>query len=67
MCGQIWLRYQALWDLQPDQLYNRMGSSLDKWMATLEEIKLAVLLSGPSSSKGQNVFYSSQPILQNVI
>ncbi|KAK7504322.1 hypothetical protein BaRGS_00004626, partial [Batillaria attramentaria] len=35
----VWLRYQALWDLNPDVLYGRMGSNLKLWMATLEEIK----------------------------
>lgn len=36
---QEWLRYQALWDLQPDQLYERLGTDLGKWMKTLVEIK----------------------------
>uniref|UniRef100_A0A914WGW8 Dynein heavy chain tail domain-containing protein n=1 Tax=Plectus sambesii TaxID=2011161 RepID=A0A914WGW8_9BILA len=34
-----WLRYQALWDLQPDMLYERLGTDLNKWMKTLVEIK----------------------------
>jgi dynein heavy chain 1 len=34
-----WLRYQALWDLQPDMLYERLGTNLDKWIKTLVEIK----------------------------
>jgi dynein heavy chain 1 len=38
---EIWLKYQALWDLQPDQLYERLGTNLNKWMATLEEFKAA--------------------------
>ncbi|XP_052769398.1 cytoplasmic dynein 1 heavy chain 1-like isoform X2 [Mya arenaria] len=36
----VWLRYQALWDLTPDGLYNRMGD-LASWMRTLEQIKSA--------------------------
>jgi len=36
---QVWLRYQALWDLTPDGLYNRLGD-LQTWMRTLEQIKL---------------------------
>ncbi|XP_052105179.1 cytoplasmic dynein 1 heavy chain 1-like isoform X5 [Mytilus californianus] len=35
----VWLRYQALWDLNPDVLYNRLGTKLKTWMSTLEEIK----------------------------
>ncbi|VDO27511.1 unnamed protein product [Onchocerca flexuosa] len=34
-----WLRYQALWDLQPDVLYERLGSDVSKWMKTLVEIR----------------------------
>uniref|UniRef100_A0A915BJF8 Dynein heavy chain, cytoplasmic n=6 Tax=Parascaris univalens TaxID=6257 RepID=A0A915BJF8_PARUN len=34
-----WLRYQALWDLQPDLLYERLGSDVSKWMKTLVEIR----------------------------
>ncbi|XP_052274955.1 cytoplasmic dynein 1 heavy chain 1-like isoform X3 [Dreissena polymorpha] len=36
----VWLRYQALWDLTTDNLYNRMGD-LATWMRTLEQIKSA--------------------------
>ncbi|KAL3873221.1 hypothetical protein ACJMK2_036362 [Sinanodonta woodiana] len=35
----VWLRYQALWDLTPDALYERMGFNVKTWMNTLEEIK----------------------------
>ena len=38
---QIWLRYQALWDLQSDALYGKLGQNLSVWMKTLEEIKHA--------------------------
>ncbi|MFH4975707.1 hypothetical protein AB6A40_002416 [Gnathostoma spinigerum] len=34
-----WLRYQALWDLQPDMLYERLGNDVSKWMRTLVEIR----------------------------
>ena len=34
-----WLRYQALWDLQADMLYDNLGSDLSKWMRTLVEIR----------------------------
>ncbi|TKR93274.1 hypothetical protein L596_007763 [Steinernema carpocapsae] len=34
-----WLRYQALWDLQPEMLFERLGTELDKWMNTLVEIR----------------------------
>lgn len=36
---EVWLRYQALWDLNADTLYGRLGNNLHVWMATLEEIK----------------------------
>uniref|UniRef100_A0A0N5AC29 DHC_N1 domain-containing protein n=1 Tax=Syphacia muris TaxID=451379 RepID=A0A0N5AC29_9BILA len=34
-----WLRYQALWDLQPDLLYERLGFDIKKWMKTLVEVR----------------------------
>ncbi|CAJ0934299.1 unnamed protein product, partial [Mesorhabditis belari] len=34
-----WLRYQALWDLQAEVLYDALGSDLPKWMKTLVEIR----------------------------
>ncbi|XP_078314970.1 cytoplasmic dynein 1 heavy chain 1-like isoform X1 [Crassostrea virginica] len=36
---KVWLRYQSLWDLNPDVLYSRLGSKIKLWMNTLEEIK----------------------------
>ncbi len=27
-----WLRYQALWDLQPDSLVNKFGEDIGLWM-----------------------------------
>ena len=41
--SQVWLRYQALWDLNPDTLYGKLGTNLQVWMATLEEIKLVLM------------------------
>ncbi|XP_064603299.1 cytoplasmic dynein 1 heavy chain 1-like isoform X2 [Liolophura sinensis] len=35
----MWFRYQSLWDLNPDALYNRLGDNLGVWMSTLEQIK----------------------------
>jgi len=40
---QIWLSYQALWDLQADYLYGKLGSGLECWMKALEDIKFVVL------------------------
>ena len=34
-----WLRYQALWDLQPDSLNNKFGEDIAKWMKLLTDIK----------------------------
>ncbi|XP_061172861.1 cytoplasmic dynein 1 heavy chain 1-like isoform X1 [Saccostrea echinata] len=36
---KVWLRYQSLWDLNPDVLYSRLGTKIKLWMNTLEEIK----------------------------
>ncbi|XP_025833356.1 dynein heavy chain, cytoplasmic [Agrilus planipennis] len=34
-----WLNYQSLWDLQADNLYNRLGDDISKWMMCLNDIK----------------------------
>ena len=34
-----WLRYQALWDLQPDSLANRFKENIPDWMQLLADIK----------------------------
>lgn len=34
-----WLTYQALWDLQPNMLYEKLGDDVFRWMNTLVEIK----------------------------
>lgn len=36
---QQWLAYQSLWDLQPDMLYNKLGTDVSLWVNTLIEIK----------------------------
>ena len=36
-----WLRYQALWDLQGDALYEKLKGDLERWMKTLIDIKKA--------------------------
>jgi dynein heavy chain 1 len=37
----IWLRYQALWDLQPSQVYDKLGDELPKWQQILQNIRKA--------------------------
>jgi dynein heavy chain 1 len=37
----LWLQYQALWDLDPTQLYASLGSDLAKWLQLLGEIREA--------------------------
>ncbi|XP_013140288.1 PREDICTED: dynein heavy chain, cytoplasmic [Papilio polytes] len=34
-----WLRYQALWDLQPETLYGRLGEDITLWIKCLNDIK----------------------------
>ncbi|CAG9813267.1 unnamed protein product [Phaedon cochleariae] len=34
-----WLTYQALWDLQADNLYGKLGEDIGKWMECLNDIK----------------------------
>ena len=34
-----WLRYQSLWDLQPDMLYGRLGEEINLWIKCLNDIK----------------------------
>ena len=36
---KTWTSYQALWDLQPEVLYERLGSSLRRWINVLDDIK----------------------------
>eukprot|EP01114_Cavostelium_apophysatum_P023031 TRINITY_DN854_c0_g1_i2.p1 TRINITY_DN854_c0_g1~~TRINITY_DN854_c0_g1_i2.p1 ORF type:complete len:4577 (-),score=1545.65 TRINITY_DN854_c0_g1_i2:38-13768(-) len=37
----IWLQYQALWDMEANAVYSRLGSDLVKWQQLLGEIKRA--------------------------
>jgi dynein heavy chain 1 len=34
-----WLRFQALWDLEADAVYSRLGNSLEDWGNLLSEIR----------------------------
>ncbi|XP_065208173.1 dynein heavy chain, cytoplasmic isoform X2 [Planococcus citri] len=36
---QEWLQYQALWDLQTDMLYNKLGEDINLWMKCLKDVK----------------------------
>lgn len=34
-----WLEFQALWDLESEYVYNRLGDSLNDWQQLLSEIR----------------------------
>ncbi|KAI5805001.1 dynein heavy chain, N-terminal region 1-domain-containing protein [Geopyxis carbonaria] len=34
-----WLRFQSLWDLQSEQVYDALGDDLSKWLELLQEIR----------------------------
>lgn len=34
-----WLQYQALWDLQSEQVYEQLGEQLSKWLQCLQDIR----------------------------
>ncbi|KAJ8666404.1 hypothetical protein QAD02_008066, partial [Eretmocerus hayati] len=34
-----WLRYQSLWDLQPENLYGKLNEDITSWMRCLNDIK----------------------------
>ncbi|XP_031789302.2 dynein heavy chain, cytoplasmic isoform X5 [Nasonia vitripennis] len=34
-----WLRYQSLWDLQPENLYGKLNEDISLWMKCLNDIK----------------------------
>lgn len=38
---QVWLQYQALWDMQTDSILTHLGDNLQKWNELLVEIKKA--------------------------
>ena len=45
-----WMHYQGLWDLQPDLLYERLGTQMDKWMNVIMAIKKSrVAIDSPDS------------------
>ena len=46
-----WLRYQALWDLQPDALNNKFDEDIGKWMKLLTDIKKSRATFDTSDSK----------------
>jgi len=35
----MWLRYQALWDLEPSAVFSRLGDDLMLWQQLLTEVK----------------------------
>lgn len=37
----MWLQYQCLWDMQAENIYNRLGEDLSKWQALLVQIRKA--------------------------
>lgn len=37
--ADIWLQYQALWDMEASAVFNRLGEDLTLWQRMLEEIK----------------------------
>lgn len=41
MSVQVWLQYQCLWDMQAENIYNRLGEDLTKWQALLVQIRKA--------------------------
>ncbi|XP_075048644.1 cytoplasmic dynein 1 heavy chain 1 isoform X1 [Mixophyes fleayi] len=38
---KVWLQYQCLWDMQAENIYNRLGEDLNKWQALLVQIRKA--------------------------
>lgn len=34
-----WLTYQALWDLQHETLYGKLGDDINLWMRCLSDVK----------------------------
>lgn len=41
MLLQVWLQYQCLWDMQAENIYNRLEEDLTKWQALLVQIRKA--------------------------
>ncbi|OCT64951.1 cytoplasmic dynein 1 heavy chain 1 isoform X1 [Xenopus laevis] len=38
---KVWLQYQCLWDMQAENIYNRLGEDMNKWQALLVQIRKA--------------------------
>ncbi|XP_077125303.1 cytoplasmic dynein 1 heavy chain 1 isoform X2 [Ranitomeya variabilis] len=38
---KVWLQYQCLWDMQAENIYNRLEEDLNKWQALLVQIRKA--------------------------
>ncbi|XP_063040383.1 cytoplasmic dynein 1 heavy chain 1 isoform X1 [Engraulis encrasicolus] len=38
---KVWLQYQCLWDMQAENIYNRLEEDLTKWQALLVQIRKA--------------------------
>lgn len=36
-----WYKFQALWDVQPERIYESLGTDLEKWLQILDEIRKA--------------------------
>ncbi|XP_030854690.1 cytoplasmic dynein 1 heavy chain 1 [Strongylocentrotus purpuratus] len=34
-----WLQFQSLWDMQPHNVYDRVGDDMNKWMMLLQQIR----------------------------
>ncbi|XP_072172912.1 cytoplasmic dynein 1 heavy chain 1-like [Diadema setosum] len=34
-----WLQFQSLWDMQPHNVYDRVGEDMNKWMMLLQQIR----------------------------
>jgi len=52
-------RYQALWDLQPDVLYERLGDELQNWMTVVVEVEAARSMVDTQESEFARYFPSS--------
>ena len=36
---KTWLSYQVLWDIQPKNIYDRLGDDMEKWQQLMNELK----------------------------
>ncbi len=37
--SQGWLKYQVLWDLEPNDVFQRLGTNIQSWFECLKDIK----------------------------